>query len=556
LDAKHDVDGQQSSRRFKTFGHAVMFLVLLLWLGASIAGANMQLSNVIVSFAFLGLLLLAVIMAVAFGGSKMQETVKESKFVKMATQDPFWSNLARGLALFVCGPLFLAFLPLAFLKRSIRKCRSSPGADSTTDVEGGSTATTGRVFKEVAAFQLIKDSQQWPWTTVLTFAWWWAFAYFAMQALVMTMTTLFMAWLNIQLKGLHVAVISVIIICIALVLFAIPVVPGVPAYLACGVIIGNTEEQVGSFGLTLVIAIAVAQCSKQLACLLQQKVFGELMGKSLWVRSTLGVNQPTMKAINLILQERGLTMGKVAILVGGPDWPTSVLTGVLRLNVLQMQLGTFPVSIPILFIVLTGTAMLKSGQDPDSLWVPLSGVFVTVSSMLQVSIGLLAVKYVNQCAKERAAEIEAIPNDPEVEQFDASQEQAIKNKEAAMRWDEQSTMWRLVLVTSVVSIIISGWIFKNFSCFEDVVLTTDVYAKPFYGNFLNVFKLYGWIGLGFQLFSWVLYYMFTLHIGQSVKGKAKLNQVDQDPDTSPAPGPDAKPIQVATLPTDASAAGL
>jgi len=39
---------------------------------------------------------------------------------------------------------------------------------------------------------------------------------------------------------------------------------------------------------------------------MQQKVFGELLGKSLWVRSTLGVNQPTMKAINLILQERGL----------------------------------------------------------------------------------------------------------------------------------------------------------------------------------------------------------------------------------------------------------
>ena len=525
---------QKSTYRLQSFGRAMLFLVLLLWLGASIAGANMQLSNVIVSFAFLGLLLVAVIMAVAFGGRKMQETLMETKFVKLATQDPFWSNVGRGLALFVCGPVFLAFLPVASLKRSIRKCRSSPDV-SAPIVEGGSSTAEGRPFKEVAAFQLIKDSRSWPWTTVLSYAWMWGFAYFAMQAIVMTMTTLFMAWLNIQLAGMHVAVISVVIVCIALVLFAIPVVPGVPAYLACGVIIGNTEKEVGSFGLTLVIAIAVALLSKQLACLMQQKVFGELMGKSLWVRSTLGVNQPTMKAINLILQEKGLTAGKVAILVGGPDWPTSVLTGVLRLPALQMQIGTLPVSVPILFIVLTGTAMLKSGQAPDSLWGPLSGVFVAVSGMLQVSIGLLAVKYVNQCTKERAADIEGMANDPEVEEFDRSQEKAIQDKEAAMRWEEQSTMWRAILIASVATITISGWIFKNFKCFEDVVLTTDVYAPPFNGNFLNVFKLYGWIGLGFQVFSWALYYAFSAHVAASVKMHTKPNQVaplNQDPDAS------------------------
>lgn len=525
---------RESDGRFGVFFRAILFLVLLLWLGASIAGANMQLSNVVVSFAFLGLLLIAAAMAAALGVREVQKHVHEHRLVKLATKDPFWSNVARGLAIFVCGPVFLAFLPLAFLKRSIRRWRSAAGGggggvgdgdrgEESCDMRGG------RAFKEVAALQLIKDSKQWPWTTVLRYAWWWAFGYFALQALVMTMTTLFMAWLNIQLAGMRVEIIAGIIVCIALVLFAIPVVPGVPAYLACGVIIGNAETQVGSFALTLVIAVAVAQASKQLACLMQQKVFGELLGKSLWVRSTLGVNQPTIKAINLILQERGLTMGKVAILVGGPDWPTSVLTGVLRLPALQMQLGTFPVSVPILFIVLTGAAMLKSGQHPDSLWVPLSGVFLTVSGLLQVAVGLLAVKYINETLKERAAEIEAMPNDPEVERFDASQRQAIQEKEAAMRWEVQSSVWRTVLVISVIAIIVSGWIFKNFQCFENVTLTTDVYAPPFEGNFLKVFKLYGWIGLGCQLVSWVLFGAFSLHISETVKHSSRPNRVDQEP---------------------------
>ena len=87
---------------------------------------------------------------------------------------------------------------------------------------------------------------------------------------------------------------------------------------------------------------------------MQQKIFGEFLGKSLWVRSILGVNEPLMMAINLILQEPSLTRAKVAILVGGPDWPTSVLTGVLKLKAYQMQLGVLPVLIPIAFIVMTG----------------------------------------------------------------------------------------------------------------------------------------------------------------------------------------------------------
>ena len=52
----------------------------------------------------------------------------------------------------------------------------------------------------------------------------------------------------------------------------------------------------------------------------------------------VGVDPPneTMTSIKAILQEDGLSMGKVMILVGGPDWPTSVLTGLLKLSYLKM----------------------------------------------------------------------------------------------------------------------------------------------------------------------------------------------------------------------------
>jgi len=255
------IDSKASNRKFKIFAHAVIFLVMLLWIGASIAGASMQLSNVIVSFAFLGLLMTVAIMAVAFGGKRMHSTFKENKMVTTMTQDPFYSDLGRGLAIFVGGPIFLCFLPFAFLKRSIRKCRAGPHTHPSTDVELANATSSRQQFREVATFQLVKSSKTWRWTSILRFTWIWGFAYFALQALVMTMTTMFMAWLNMQLAGLHVGLICVIIVCIALLLFAIPVVPGVPAYLACGVIIGAAEKQLGSFALTMLLAWLVASLS-------------------------------------------------------------------------------------------------------------------------------------------------------------------------------------------------------------------------------------------------------------------------------------------------------
>jgi len=242
------MDSKASDRKFKIFAHSLIFLVMLLWIGASIAGASMELSNVVVSFAFLGLLMTVAIMAVAFGGKRMHSAFSDSKMVKTMTQDPFYSDLGRGLAIFVGGPIFLCFLPFAFLKRSIRKCRAGPHTEPCADV----------------VFQLIKSSKTWRWTSILRFTWIWGLAYFSLQALVMTMTTMFMAWLNMQLAGLHVGLICVIIVCIALLLFAIPVVPGVPAYLACGVIIGAAEKQLGSFALTMLLAWLVASLSVRL----------------------------------------------------------------------------------------------------------------------------------------------------------------------------------------------------------------------------------------------------------------------------------------------------
>ena len=67
----------------------------------------------------------------------------------------------------------------------------------------------------------------------------------------------------------------------------------------------------------------------------------------------VGVNSDMIRTMKIVLGERGLTKAKVAILVGGPDWPTSVLCGIMGLPLLPVLLGTLPVWLLIIPTVLT-----------------------------------------------------------------------------------------------------------------------------------------------------------------------------------------------------------
>ena len=60
--------------------------------------------------------------------------------------------------------------------------------------------------------------------------------------------------------------------------------------MACGVTIGAAgERSLGSFAGAMVLAVGMALLCKLLACLMQQKLFGEVLGRSVAVCVTLGV---------------------------------------------------------------------------------------------------------------------------------------------------------------------------------------------------------------------------------------------------------------------------
>ena len=61
------------------------------------------------------------------------------------------------------------------------------------------------------------------------------------------------------------------------------------------------------------------------------------------MRAFVGPNTIQMKAARYILSQPGITLAKSSILCGGPDWPTSVICGLLGLDCCSMLVGLVPI---------------------------------------------------------------------------------------------------------------------------------------------------------------------------------------------------------------------
>ena len=57
------------------------------------------------------------------------------------------------------------------------------------------------------------------------------------------------------------------------------------------------------------------------------------------VRAAVKPNSKVMKAFVVLLRQPGINFAKVSIMCGGPDWPTSVICGFLKLPMGNLLLG-------------------------------------------------------------------------------------------------------------------------------------------------------------------------------------------------------------------------
>ena len=293
--------------------------------------------------------------------------------------------------------------------------------------------------------------------------------------------------------------ITLIILGVGLFLFLLPPVPGVPIYLISGLVLiaGGTkynldaEEGMGLY-LALIVTVCCGLALKLFACSVQQKCIGGFLKNKVWIRQAVGVNSDMVRTMRVVLSKPGLSMDKVSILVGGPDWPTSVLCGIMDLPLLPVLFGTLPVVFLIFPTVLAGTFMYlaslrAAGSDLYS-WASTAQV-ITFAAVAGVQGGSMVVGtyYLAKAQDDPAnqAELAKLPIDEEVKEADDKLAALTARYYEVRNWKGKggeaglNCAGRYTLVLSMVCMVTSCYITSLATCFRTYALTDSISDLPY-----------------------------------------------------------------------------
>jgi len=342
------------------------------------------------------------------------------------------------------------------------------------------------------------------------------------------LTPVFLAWLSDQLPSSFVLVVFIFYI-VGLVMFLLPPVPGVPVYMAAGFIIFESGKETmpdqftgtGGFLVAFMCVSGVCLVLKLNAVALQQKAIGEFLGSSLYVQQLVGVHTLNIRAIEKILKKPGLGLEKVLILCGGPDWPTSVLTGILHLPLFQMLLGTLPVLFLLMPAVLAGASLTEPTLSNYS------AILVLMVGVTQGAAMLLALVFIAREVSRSHDEL--AQRRPEHDRLlEKVENEKLKTEEYKLltKWNSLYIAQKFLLIAavSIELVVCVATAFSGSSCFKPFEIGNKIdatYAQGgLDGDVRNVVEYpYGTALIYSMLFGVGVYMCYSLMTTWVVKHK-------------------------------------
>lgn len=421
----------------------------------------------------------------------------------------------RALMTGAFGIPLVIFLILDWLTQKLRKWRN---AEDRKGIPGDSLTPVGR--------KLVKELKTWNWTSIFTKICILGEVFFTFQVGVMKVTYIFLSWLNDTLSSMSIEVIVLLVFLIGSCMFILPPVPGVPVYVFAGILLASAGERTEGIGMWigLVIAISVSLFTKLMACCMQYMI-GYSLGKSVKVQQLIGVDKVPTRAIEKILKTSGLSLGKIAILVGGPDWPTSVTCGIVRVNLPQMLLGTLPVVLVLGPCCLAGACMAMVVPGEDSTWSMASNASTaaaTCVNMVSMAYAMSVIGHIMQNDHDELAKPR--PEHAAVAELTRSEQASVDMYNTISDWNRLSCCWRFILFTAVVLMIGSNGVFVAMaeSCFIPFAVSSDInapYSKDgLEGNVLNIIIVeplpVAPVALGVFAFATLLHIIFSKAMGR------------------------------------------
>jgi len=256
-----------------------------------------------------------------------------------------------------------------------------------------------------------------------------------------------------------------------------------------------------------------------LVALCGQYYIGVCVGQSLRVQQFLGVDKEGMRALEKLLKQPGLSLPKVAILVGGPDWPTSVICGIIQNGVAQCLIGTLPIIFCLAPCVLSGAFLVSPITDnlssEKSSWNTLAAVTALVSAGVQLVAMMAAGYYIEEMLVKHGDELRAYREEHRpVMELTAREAASVDAFHYATNFSRLSFFMKLLLLSSVTLMLITAFVLMMLagSCFRTFTISSSIDApwaeEGLNGDVASLLTPFGWAVLGGWGFALILHLAF------------------------------------------------
>mmetsp|Transcript_825 Transcript_825/g.2049 ORF Transcript_825/g.2049 Transcript_825/m.2049 type:complete len:1120 (-) Transcript_825:99-3458(-) len=491
----------------RNFLVTVGMVCLGMWASASLGTSSMNITSTFMAFMAAGLFVLFIWMYLEIGKSAITAQMKKSKWmptlVRVAT-----SNWVRAMFIIATNILIPVAILIIALNQKVRRLRGK---------------TTSKSFFTEGMAKIIASLYQWKWADIITKVNWIVIAYWILSVGVAKLTVVFLSWLNEILAGFHPVVVVVLFFLIGFLLFLLPPVPGIPIYVISGILLPAHSQLKWEEGV--VIAIVLTFALKHTA-VCGQYAIGYLGSKSVKVQQKCMVDSVVVKATERILLQRGLRLSKVAVLVGCPDWPTSALCGLLRLNLFQCLLGTTPVIFASAPCVLAGAFMVHPDDDITAL----SNIMMVISLCVQMGSGVIAMYYVQEISSKYSQEL-SIPR-PEhapVAALTLKEAEFVQAYWDAIDLQALPRLDRVLLALAFIFLMVALFFFlvldsgilleeKCWRSFPPKGRISDPFAQEgLDGNVLNIVLPLGWCGMACFFLGCIFHWLFLRRATRSAR---------------------------------------
>jgi hypothetical protein len=513
---------RRTEKNIRIFLGVTAVFIFFVYISSTLTGAAVRMvATVRLFFGVFGA------MAIAFFAKNLRpevlEQASQSKMVKNLVALSRW-NPFRALVAFVGIFLFPLLLAAGYVKQRVRLVRDPRLPRDTF------SPTIQRVYNAVMT---------WHAGGVMSWIVRISLAVLALD-ICAKMAYVILSALGEAIVDLPVVVVSLILSFVGFLVFMNPLMPGPVVYMVVGVVVTgrlcrgakadagldiDAPCPTGTFLGGLFLCTTLCFLTK-LAAVCGQMEIGRLLGQRVTVQRFCQVDQPGIRAIELILSKPGLFPGKVGILCGGPDWPTSVLCGILGRSKTAMCLGTCPMFFVCFPSVLSGAIM---NMPPGGIWGQATGLALVGMMMSQILIMLVATFYINEYCGSDDPEILKILNAARPEH--AAVEKLSRELAAfESAWQTVTTWSRLrsgqrallllgtagTLLTAMATAASSETFFRKFAATSRISAPYENEPPGLNGDVLSLVRWpQGWICIGVHYASFFVFYMWGLSVSKS-----------------------------------------